>query len=62
MSFLEVAGNAQRIQNDFVWILAGGDPSTAFLKKLGVKLGDQDLTAQAKEAPRETKSELVSVG
>ena len=59
---LDVAGTNQRFPNDFVWIFAGGDPPTAFLKKLGVKLGDQDLTAQAKEAARETKPELVSVG
>ncbi len=59
---LDVAGTTQRLPNDFVWIFAGGDPPTAFLKKVGVKLGDQDLTAQAKEAARETKPELVSVG
>jgi thioredoxin reductase (NADPH) len=56
---LEVAGANQRIPNDYVWIFAGGEPPTAFLKKIGVGLGSQDLTSQAKQATRE--SERVSV-
>jgi thioredoxin reductase (NADPH) len=57
---LDVAGVTQRLPNDFVWIFAGGEPPTAFLKKIGISLGDQDLTAQAKEATSETPRQLVS--
>ena len=43
---LEVKGSTQRIPNDFVWIFAGGEPPTAFLKKIGVNLGPKDLTSE----------------
>jgi len=33
---LDVQGKLQQIPNDFVWIFAGGEPPTAFLKKIGV--------------------------
>jgi putative YpdA family bacillithiol system oxidoreductase len=56
---LEVSGANQRIPNDYVWIFAGGEPPTAFLKKIGVGLGAQDLTSQAKEATRESVKEVV---
>jgi len=48
---IDVGGKAQEIPNDFVWIFAGGEPPTAFLKKIGVRFGMQDLTATySKEA------------
>ncbi len=48
---LEVNGKQQEIPNDFVWIFAGGEPPTAFLKKIGVGLGLRDMTAEgSKEA------------
>ena len=48
---LDVAGTPQEIPNDFVWIFAGGTPPTAFLKKVGVGFGSQDVTlAVSKEA------------
>src|SRR5437660_11935438 len=31
---LEVNGTVEQIPNDFVWIFAGGEPPTAFLKKI----------------------------
>jgi thioredoxin reductase (NADPH) len=43
---LEVNGKSQEIPNDFVWIFAGGEPPTAFLKKVGVRVGLHDLTAE----------------
>jgi thioredoxin reductase (NADPH) len=43
---LEVNGQQQEIPNDFVWIFAGGEPPTAFLKKVGVRVGLHDLTAE----------------
>src|SRR5205807_6118768 len=33
---LEVNGTVEQIPNDFVWIFAGGEPPTAFLKKIGI--------------------------
>lgn len=44
---LHVNGKTQEIPNDFVWIFAGGEPPTAFLKKIGVGFGAQDLTSTA---------------
>jgi thioredoxin reductase (NADPH) len=45
---LEVQGKVQQIPNDYVWIFAGGDPPTAFLKKIGVGFGMRDLTLEAR--------------
>ena len=57
---LEVDGTPQEIANDYVWVFAGGDPPTAFLKKIGVELGMHDMTAEgsreAKEAAQASKS------
>ena len=51
---LDVSGKLEEIPNDYVWIFAGGEPPTAFLKKIGIGFGAQDLTAtgstEAKEA------------
>ena len=57
---LEVAGKTQRFANDYVWIFAGGEPPTAFLKKIGVGFGSHDLTAEAGEEVREAQTVLVS--
>jgi thioredoxin reductase/Pyruvate/2-oxoacid:ferredoxin oxidoreductase delta subunit len=43
---LDVNGAVQEIPNDFVWIFAGGEPPTAFLKKVGVRIGVQDTTEE----------------
>ena len=43
---LEVKGSMQRIANDYVWIFAGGEPPTAFLKKIGIAFGPKDLTSE----------------
>ena len=43
---IEVNGATQEIPNDFVWIFAGGEPPTAFLKKIGVQVGLRDMTAE----------------
>ena len=48
---LERNGELHEIENDFVWVFAGGAPPTDFLKKIGVEFGMQDITLQAaKEA------------
>ena len=49
---IDVNGARQEIPNDFVWIFAGGNPPTAFLKKIGIGFGARDL---ALEASREAK-------
>ena len=43
---LDVAGKLQEIPNDFVWVFAGGEAPTAFLKKIGIKCGARDMTAE----------------
>ena len=44
---LEVGVKVEEIPNDFVWIFAGGEPPTAFLKKVGVQIGLRDTTAES---------------
>jgi thioredoxin reductase (NADPH) len=48
-AFLDMNGVTQTIPNDFVWIFAGGDPPTAFLKKIGVGFGFKDLTTEGSD-------------
>jgi putative YpdA family bacillithiol system oxidoreductase len=57
---LEVSGKPQTIPNDYVWIFAGGEPPTAFLKKIGIGFGAQDLTsAGAQEIKAAKEASLV---
>jgi len=51
-AILNVNGQVQQIPNDYVWIFAGGEPPTAFLKKIGVGFGSQDLADQINGAMR----------
>jgi thioredoxin reductase (NADPH) len=53
---LDVGGQTRQIPNDFVWIFAGGEPPTAFLKKIGVRVGLRDTTA---EGSSEAKQALL---
>jgi thioredoxin reductase len=46
---LEVGGEPRTIKNDFVWIFAGGTAPNAFLERIGVGLGRQDLQGRAAE-------------
>ena len=50
MVVLNVDGVQRTIRNDFAWIFAGGTAPNAFLDRIGVGLGRQDLQAQAVEA------------
>jgi thioredoxin reductase (NADPH) len=61
-AILEVNGTAQRIPNDFVWIFAGGEPPTAFLKKIGVGFGLKDLTSEGSSEARAVKESQEMVG
>jgi len=57
---LDVNGKQEEIPNDYVWIFAGGEPPTAFLKKVGVGFGAQDLTsAGAREVKAAKEATLV---
>jgi len=56
---LDVKGKTQAIPNDFVWIFAGGEPPTAFLKKIGVGFGTQDLTASASKEAKASKERTL---
>ncbi len=46
---LEVKEILREIPNDYVWIFAGGEPPSAFLKKIGVAFGMQDITSKGSE-------------
>ena len=58
---LDVAGKRQEIPNDFAWIFAGGEPPTAFLKKIGVAFGHRDMTVEAGKEAKQSASALVPV-
>ena len=49
---LEVKGSRQEIPNDYVWVFAGGEPPTAFLKKIGVGFGAKDMTSEGSKEAR----------
>lgn len=46
---LEVKGEVREMPNDYVWVFAGGTPPNAFLEKIGVQLGNKDLTKEARD-------------
>jgi thioredoxin reductase (NADPH) len=59
---LEVSGKLQEIPNDYAWIFAGGEPPTAFLKKIGVGFGEQDLTSTGSREAKEAKEAAPVMG
>jgi thioredoxin reductase/Pyruvate/2-oxoacid:ferredoxin oxidoreductase delta subunit len=52
-AILEAGGELREIPNDYVWIFAGGEPPTAFLKKIGVGFGMRDMTSEANKESRQ---------
>jgi thioredoxin reductase (NADPH) len=58
---LDVNGFSQRLPNDYVWIFAGGEPPTAFLKKIGIDLGPRDLTSEGSKQVRELATAVAPV-
>jgi len=59
---LEVQGVTQTVTNDYVWIFAGGEPPTAFLKKIGIGFSDRDVTREGARAARESADrELATI-
>jgi|SRR5580700_8452463 thioredoxin reductase len=57
----DVRGKQQTIANDFVWIFAGGKPPTAFLKKIGVRFAERNLTKDGVEAVAQSAKENDSL-
>jgi thioredoxin reductase len=51
-AILQVNGSTREIPNDYVWIFAGGDPPRTFLEKIGVELGNRDMTLEASKESR----------
>jgi thioredoxin reductase (NADPH) len=49
---ISAGGTVTELPNDWMWVFAGGEPPNAFLKKIGVAMGDQDLTAAAGDEAR----------
>jgi thioredoxin reductase (NADPH) len=58
---LEVNGTQQPLPNDFVWIFAGGEPPTAFLKKLGISFGERDVTRDGMRAATEAAKDKTAL-
>jgi len=44
---VDVAGTPTEIPNDWMWVFAGGEPPSAFLQKVGVAMGERDMTREA---------------
>jgi thioredoxin reductase len=53
---LDVDGMRQEIENDFVWIFAGGTPPNDFLKKIGVGFGARDMALEASAEAKENEA------
>ena len=53
---LDVNGKQEILPNDYVWIFAGGEPPTAFLKKVGIGFGERDITPDGTRAVKEAKN------
>jgi putative YpdA family bacillithiol system oxidoreductase len=56
---LQVNGTQQTLPNDYVWIFAGGEAPTAFLKKIGIGFGERDITKDGWRAVVESKTESL---
>jgi thioredoxin reductase (NADPH) len=54
-AILEANGKLQIIPNDYVWIFAGGEPPTAFLRKIGIRVGPRDMTVEGSKEARAAK-------
>ncbi|HKM65580.1 MAG TPA: NAD(P)-binding domain-containing protein [Candidatus Acidoferrum sp.] len=57
---MEINGAKQNIPNDFVWIFAGGEPPTAFLKKIGVGFANRDITTEGSREAKEAKEAVLT--
>jgi thioredoxin reductase len=57
---MEVDGKQQAIPNDFVWIFAGGEPPTAFLKKIGVGFANRDISTEGSKEAKEARQGVLT--
>jgi thioredoxin reductase (NADPH) len=57
---MELNGKQQTIPNDFVWIFVGGEPPTAFLKKIGVGFANCDITTEGSREAKEAKQGVLA--
>jgi len=58
---VDVNGSKRSIPNDFVWIFAGGDPPTAFLKKVGIGFAEHDMTNQGASEAQQAKEAALTL-
>ncbi len=54
---LDIKGQRHEIPNDFVWIFAGGLAPNEFLKKVGIRLGERDMTLEGGQESRRAEQE-----
>ena len=59
---LDINGTVEQLPNDYVWIFAGGEPPTAFLKKIGVGFGMQEIKLDAQVASGSPGHLVAAVG
>jgi thioredoxin reductase len=57
---MEFDGKQQSIPNDFVWIFAGGEPPTAFLKKIGVGFANRDISTEGSKEAMEARQAVLT--
>jgi len=57
---MEVNGAKQSIPNDFVWIFAGGEPPTVFLKKISVGFANRDISSEGSREAKEAKEAVLT--
>jgi thioredoxin reductase (NADPH) len=57
---IEVNGANRTVPNDFVWIFAGGEPPTAFLKKVGIGFADRDMTSEGSREAKRTEESVLT--
>ena len=57
---IDVNGTKQTLPNDFVWIFIGGEPPTAFLKKIGVGFANRDITTEGSREAKEAKEAVLT--
>lgn len=57
---IEVNGANQEIPNDFVWVFAGGQPPTDFLKKIGVQFGMRDMTMEGSTEAKAARAQAAT--
>jgi thioredoxin reductase (NADPH) len=57
---IDVNGTKQTMPNDFVWIFAGGEPPTDFLKKIGVGFANRDITTEGSREAKDTKEAVLT--